>query len=271
MPAVEQRGSNAMRGGDRETYATRALRAGARVVRRRGTLSMRTVIAALGRAASALLAQDCVVCRAPSGDAPVCDGCRADLPQIGVACPCCALPSPGGQRCGACLAEPPDFDATIAAWRYAAHAAALVHAYKYGGRLALAPFFAATLAEHVGALPPVDAIVPMPLARARLAERGFNQSLEIARPLAALLRVPLAPRAVRRTRETADQTGLDAQARRRNVRGAFRVDADVRGARVAVLDDVMTTGATLDELARTLKRAGAASVTNWAVARTVRA
>lgn len=260
-----------MHAGNRDTDTTRTISAGSRLAPRGGTLSMRALIDALGRAASALLAQDCVVCRAPSGDAPVCDGCRADLPQIGLACPCCALPSPGGQRCGACLTEPPDFDATIAAWRYAAHAAALVHAYKYGGRLALGPFFAATLAERVGALPPVDAIVPMPLAHARLAERGFNQSLEIARPLAALLRVPLAPRAVRRTRETADQTGLDAQARRRNVRGAFRVDADVHGVRIAVLDDVMTTGATLDELARALKGAGAASVTNWVVARTVRA
>jgi ComF family protein len=228
------------------------------------------MIAALGRIADALLVQDCLVCRAPSGDDPVCAGCRADLPKIAAACPCCALPSPDGQRCGACLASPPDFDTTLAAWRYTAHAAALVHAYKYGGRLALAPFFAAKLAERIGPLPPVDAIVPMPLARARLAERGFNQSLEIARPLAALLRVPLASRAVRRVRETADQTGLDAQARRRNVRGAFAMDADVRGARVAVLDDVMTTGATLEELARVLKRAGAATVANWVVARTVR-
>lgn len=224
----------------------------------------------LGGGARALLAQDCAICRAPSGAEPVCAGCRADLPAIGPACPCCALPSPGGQRCGACTAAPPGFDASVAAWRYAAHAASLVHAYKYGGRLALAPFFAAALAESLGPLPAVAAIVPMPLARRRLAERGFNQSLEVARPLAARLRLPLAARAARRVRETADQTGLDAEARRRNVRDAFAVTADVRGCAIAVVDDVMTTGATLDALAAALKRAGATSVVNWVVARTVR-
>jgi ComF family protein len=168
------------------------------------------------------------------------------------------------------MSNPPNYDATIALWRYADHAAALVHAFKYGGRLALGAFFAHALADRIGPLPAVDAIVPMPLARKRLAARGFNQSLEVARPLASLVRVPLVLRAVQRTRETADQTGLDAEARRKNVRGAFTATAKLRDRHIAVVDDVMTTGATLDELAGALKRAGAARVENWIIARTVR-
>jgi ComF family protein len=225
---------------------------------------------ALAGIARLVLAQDCVLCRAPSGDAPVCAGCAADLPRIPEACPRCALPSPGGRLCGACIVHPPAFDATVAAWRYADQAAALVHAFKYGGRLALAGFLAHALAARIGPLPAVDAIVPMPLAPERLAGRGFNQSVEVARLLAPPLRVPLAVHAARRVRGTADQTGLDAEARRANVRGAFAVVADVRGRSVALVDDVMTTGATLNELAGTLKRAGATRVDNWVVARTVR-
>jgi predicted amidophosphoribosyltransferase len=108
----------------------------------------------------------------------------------------------------------------------------------------------------------------MPLGHARLAERGFNQALEIARRVARRSAVPLAIGLARRVRDTAPQTGLPHDARAANVRGAFECDAAVDGRAIAVVDDVMTTGATLDELARTLKRAGAARVENWVVART---
>jgi ComF family protein len=214
-----------------------------------------------------LLGQDCLLCGAASGDALLCDGCNAELPWLGDACPRCAGPSRDAELCGACLARPPHFDATVAVWRYEFPVDRLVHALKYGKRLALAELFGAALAGRVGSRR-IDAVVPMPLAPARLAERGFNQAMEIARWLARRTGARLAPESAARVRETVAQTDLPPDARVANVRGAFACTAALAGQTLAVVDDVMTTGATADELARTLKRGGAARVENWVVART---
>jgi ComF family protein len=213
-----------------------------------------------------LLAQDCVLCRAPSGERLFCDGCAGELPQLAEACPRCAGPSPGG-ACGACLAQPPSFDATLATWRYEFPVDRLIHALKYGHRLALAAAFGDALAASIAGRK-VDAIVPMPLGRARLIERGFNQALEIARRVARRTDLSLQPELVTRVRDTLPQTDLPHDARDANVRGAFACSGAVENLSIAVVDDVMTTGASLQELARTLKRAGAACVENWVVART---
>jgi ComF family protein len=148
-------------------------------------------------------------------------------------------------------------------WRYEFPCDGLVQALKYRARLALAGFFARSLASRT--MPEVDLIVPMPLHPRRLAERGFNQALEIARHLGR----PIEPRGVLRVKHTPPQTQLPYEERAKNVRGAFLCKLDLTGASVAVLDDVMTTGATLNELARALKRAGAARVENLVIARTV--
>lgn len=214
-----------------------------------------------------LLGQDCLLCGAASGGALVCDGCDADLPWLGAACPQCAGPSSGAAVCGACLASPPDFDATIAVWRYEFPVDRLVRALKYGKRLALAELFGEALARQVGGRR-IDAVVPMPLAPRRLAERGFNQALEIARWLTSRGATRLAPACVTRVRDTVPQTDLPHAARAANVRGAFACAGTLAGQALAVVDDVMTTGATVAEVARTLKRAGAARVENWIVART---
>ena len=213
-----------------------------------------------------LLAQDCILCAAPSGDTPFCAGCAHDLPELGDACPQCAGPSLGGAVCGACLGDPPSFDATVAAWRYGFPVDRLVLALKYGGRLALARAFGAALAARV-ADRQVDLLVPMPLAPTRLRERGFNQAMEIARALARGTRFTVAPHLVARVRDTPPQTDLPHDARTANVRGAFDCMRAVAGRSLAIVDDVMTTGASLEELAGTLKRAGAARVENWVVAR----
>jgi ComF family protein len=213
-----------------------------------------------------LLAQDCILCAAPSGDAPFCSGCARDLPELGAACPRCAGASPDGAVCGACLSDPPSYDATVAAWRYGFPVDRLVLALKYGGRLALARAFGAALAAHV-ADRPVDLLVPMPLAPPRLRERGFNQAMEIARGLARGTRFTVAPHLVARVRNTPPQAKLRPDARAANVRGAFACTGVVAGMSLAIVDDVMTTGASLEELAGTLKLAGAARVENWVVAR----
>jgi ComF family protein len=221
------------------------------------------------RVLGALLPQDCVLCGAPSGDRYVCSPCAAELPWLGDGCPQCALPSPGGRVCGRCLARPPAYDATLACFAYEFPIDRLVHALKYGGRLALSRWFAWCIAERCADRESPDRILAMPLHRTRLAERGFNQSLEIARHLARSRGLDLAAEAVIRLRATAPQVDLPLDERSRNVKDAFACTAPVQSAHVAVVDDVMTSGATLDELARTLKRAGAARVTNWVVARTV--
>ena len=214
------------------------------------------------------LAQDCLLCGGASGDELLCRGCRADLPDLPESCPRCALPSRGGEACGACLARPPHFDRTFAVWRYEFPCDRLIQALKYRARLPLAGFFARALATrlHGGG---VDVVIPMPLHRSRLAERGFNPAVEIARDLARLTGCALATAGAARIRHTLPQARLPFGEREANVKGAFACAADVRGRRVAVVDDVMTTGTTLAELARVLKAAGAVAVQNWVIARTL--
>jgi ComF family protein len=219
------------------------------------------------RNAYAWSGEDCLLCGAETGQELLCAACVAELPALPASCPRCALPSPGAAVCGSCLNRLPHFDATLALWRYEFPCDRLVQALKYRARLALAGFFARSLASRP--MPKVDLIVPMPLHPQRLAERGFNQALEIARGLARHLGTPIEPHGVLRVKHTPPQTDLPHEERAKNVRGAFLCRLDLSGARVAVLDDVMTTGATLNELARVLKRAGAARVENLVIARSV--
>jgi len=216
------------------------------------------------RLASFLFGGSCFICRGAAREL-ICDACDAELPRLSApACPRCALASPGGLVCGRCLRDDPAYDATRAALAYEFPADALIQALKFRGELALAPLLAALLAPSLGE-ERIDCIVPLPLSRERLRRRGFNQSMEIARHLGrgtpdAML--------CERTRDAPPQMELPYGERQRNVRGAFRCTRSLDGARIAVVDDVMTTGATLDEIARTLKRAGAAHVENWVVTRT---
>ena len=207
----------------------------------------------------------CFLCRGGASEL-LCAACRAELPQLaGERCPRCALPAPGAAVCGRCLAEPPAYDATSAALAYDFPADALVHALKFRGELALAPFLGKMLSAKVAAFT-VDCVIPVPLSSARLRSRGYNQSVEIARHVA---RGKLDVDACVREVDGAPQMELPWDERRSNVRGAFSCRRPLGGATVAVVDDVMTTGATLDEMAHTLKRAGAARVVNWVVARTL--
>lgn len=160
---------------------------------------------------------------------------------------------------------------------YAAPLDQLVLALKFGGQLPVAPLFGQLLADALRRLPPQawpELLAPVPLGRHRLAERGFNQALEIARPLARHLGLPLAARLLSRARETAPQSLLTPGERRANLRSAFSLPQagleQVRGRHVGVVDDVLTTGATLEEIAATLKRSGAVRVTCLAFARTGR-
>lgn len=228
----------------------------------------------------------CALC-GQTGDQAVCLACRLRyFPEDTARCPRCAIALSGAVRrappaspvavsCGACQSEPPAFDASIAVCDYAAPVDQLVLALKFGAQLALASWFAGMLAQAWQDQPRdrlPTLMMAVPLGAGRLAERGYNQALEIARPLSAMLGVPLAKKLAARTRETAAQTLVPPDQRAANMKAAFMVRPEwmdrVRGQHVAVVDDVMTTGVTLDEMARLLKRHGAARVTNLVFART---
>ncbi len=227
-------------------------------------------------AARLALPQRCELCAAVSGAELVCGACTRDLPWLASVCPVCALPTsgaPAGALCGHCLSGPPAFDATVAAFAYAFPVDRLIHSLKYQGRLALAEWCADAILARRERTPGVDLsrphrLIAMPLAVERQRERGYNQALEIARVIGARTGVPILRRELTRIRATPPQTALPWAERARNVRGAFACNVDLSGLTVALVDDVMTTGASVAEAARTLKASGAVRVENWIVART---
>jgi len=222
------------------------------------------------RLLDAWLPSACLLCGVRTEAGAVCAACIADLPTApDPCCPVCAAPlEVPAPVCGACLARPPAFDATHALRRYAYPLDHLVHRLKFGRCLAAADFFARDLLADLR--PDGDVIVPVPLSRSRLRERGFNQALEIARPLSRALLLPLDATSLSRVRDTMPQSRLPWRARSANVRHCFACAGDFTSRHVIVVDDVMTSGSTLDALARVLKDHGASRVTNWVAARAVK-
>jgi ComF family protein len=217
-----------------------------------------------------LLPQSCLLCGAASGRGTLCPACHAELPRLPPErCAICALPLSGGGTCGACITRLPHFDGVTAAFTYGFPVDALVQALKYGNSLPIADVLGEALATAAAGEAP-DCLVPMPLSVKRLRRRGFNQALEIARGVSARTGIPVVCDLCHKAVDTPPQAGLPWKERARNVRGAFACNGEVGAARIAVIDDVMTTGATLNELARCLKRAGAADVRGWIVARALR-
>ncbi len=175
---------------------------------------------------------------------------------------------PFAQKCGGCLRHPPAFEHALAALEYRFPVDRMIQRFKFGGDLAAGRWLAEELALRVRcAARPCVLVVPA-LAGARLRIRGFNQALEIARVVGAACAIPVDPGAIVKVRDTAPQPGLDPRARRANLRGAFHAARAFDGEHVALVDDVMTTGATADAIARALRSAGARRVDVWVVART---
>ena len=221
-----------------------------------------------------LLPRLCPACGASAGlGRELCLGCAQALPTLLPACPRCARayehPDTHGE-CGACQKAPPAFSRSIALYRYAPPVDHFIRELKFRQQLGLARLLGEHLTERVvleRARP--DRIIPVPLHPARLRERGYNQALEIARPVARTLGVPLDFLAMQRVRATVPQTGMALAARRKNVRNAFRLREPrlLKGLHVAVVDDVMTTGSTAEAAAQCLLAAGAEKIEIWVVAR----
>jgi len=201
----------------------------------------------------------------------LCQGCYRDLPRIRRACIRCAAPinsSGNSLVCGVCQRKPPWFQGVTAPFRYQQPLVYLIHQLKFARQLSMARLLGRLMTEHFvnrSGLP--DFLMPVPLHPKRLRERGFNQAMEISRVLGKGLNIPVLNRSCRRVRFTVAQSLLPVKKRRANVRGAFQVHGSVKDQHIAIVDDVLTTGSTVNELARCLVRAGAKRVEVWVVAR----
>jgi ComF family protein len=220
----------------------------------------------------AVLPAHCLLCDGRGSEKrDLCAPCAGDMAANRPCCPRCALPLVRDEPlCGVCLRRPPPFSVAWAPLLYQHPLDQLVTRFKFGRSLAAGRVLGELLVEAGQSRPPAipQLLLPIPLHASRLRERGYNQALELARPLACALGVALDHDLLRRSRQTDAQTGLDAVQRRRNVKNAFVLSGRATlPAHIALFDDVMTTGATLREAARTLLRAGVARVDVWALAR----
>ncbi|PSJ18045.1 ComF family protein [Nitrosomonas supralitoralis] len=211
---------------------------------------------------------NCILCGIPTNQ-DFCEPCILDLPQLPYNhCPVCLWPVPTSEICGACLNKPPAFTRTIATLRYAFPVDALIRALKYQANLSLASILGNLLIKKLkitNIIP--DVIIPMPLHPIRLRERGFNQAMEISRHISKPMGIVVLPDSCTRIKHTPSQAGLPWKDRQKNIRNAFKCKIDLSGKHVALVDDVMTTGATLNELAQVLRQHGAIEISNWVIAR----
>lgn len=221
---------------------------------------------------SILIPPVCVLCGAPGDEGQdLCAACRLSLPRIVNACVRCAEPLSGpvlDALCGRCQVKPPAFEQCLALLSYETPVDHLLQRLKFDGRLEVARILGRLMADHLASIidTPPELLIPVPLHRGRLRERGFNQAVELARPVSKRLGVPLDLGNCQRLQSTASQSGLSRKARIINVRGAFVVAGEIRG-HVAIVDDVMTTGSTAHELTQSLLKAGAERVDVWVCAR----
>ncbi|MCW8274810.1 ComF family protein [Pseudomonas sp. PCH199] len=221
--------------------------------------------------------QSCLLCDEDAdGATPLCMACETELPWLGDHCQTCALPLPAaGLTCGQCLKLPPAFERVIAPWSYSFPIDSLITRFKHSAKWPFGHLLAELVAQALqhrfnDDLPRPDLLLPVPLAIRRLRQRGFNQAAMLARWLSTRLDLPCDERLLLRIQDTGAQQALNANERRKNLRNAFALapDASFKGLHLALVDDVLTTGATAQALARLLMDAGAARVDVYCLART---
>ncbi|UTH75602.1 ComF family protein [Chromobacterium sp. IIBBL 290-4] len=216
-----------------------------------------------------IIKQKCVLCGATNSHAGLCSPCLSMLPKLPDAhCPRCADPSPGQVLCGRCQTAPPHFDALHVPYLFGYPLNSLIYAFKYGRQLQLSGVLTNLFCEFARSkAPKYDLVIPVPLANERLAKRGFNQSSELAEAFAVTIDGRFSDNLCWRKCNTLPQASLDLAERRKNVRHAFGVKRRCDGLCIAIVDDVATSGATLSELAKMLKKQGAKRVDGWVLAR----
>jgi len=207
----------------------------------------------------------------------LCEACASDLKPNLQACACCGIPLHRQPQtnakiiCGQCLKSPPYFDRSWSAFIYAQPLEWMIQQLKFNAKLAYASLLSELMiryfpAELLASARP-DAVIPMPLHYRRLKQRGFNQSVHLARPVAQSLRLPLDTTSCIRIRDTEHQTGKNARQRNKNIKGAFEFQNTRKYQHLIIFDDVVTTGSSVSELSRTLKRSGVKRVEVWSLAR----
>ena len=217
------------------------------------------------------LKQPCVLCGSMSRHGLWCGACEQALPYLRrPLCLSCAQPIPDGDLCGHCLAHPPKFSRCTAVLAYAFPVNKLVQGLKYGDQLALADALAKQLTPRIDRSSLPDCIIAMPLHPNKLEHRGYNQALLIAKVLARELDIELLTDTCQRVRDTPSQSTLPFKERGKNMRDAFRCGADLSGKKIALVDDVLTSGASLNALASVVQKQGAIDIQAWVVARTLR-
>lgn len=218
-----------------------------------------------------ILPPTCLLCGSHSDQRrDLCKACEADLPWVGTACYQCALPITGGTVCGLCLKNTPPYDRTIALCYYRFPMPHLVTGLKFQKKLSHAQVLGNLLADRMEFLyvSKPDVLIPVPLHPKRLRQRGYNQALELARPIAKRLNMPIDFRSCQRIKATEAQTGIPAKERMKNMKGAFSVSSSLNKSHVVLIDDVMTTGSTVIELSRVLRESGVKQIDVVCCART---
>ena len=237
-------------------------------------LNSKTIFSLLQKTQHWAFPHVCILCQAVCQDRDLCKPCANELPYCKTSCPQCGLALPDGEQsacCGQCLSKPPPFDHTITLFEYKTPIDQLITRLKFHEKLiyarVLGELMAESLTKYYQNQPLPASIIPVPLHKKRLQERGYNQALELARPIAAQLQLPLLLNACERSRATQAQSSLPRKARRQNVKGIFRLTGETLGKHVAIFDDVITTASTVTELSQLFKSTGVEKITLWSIAR----
>jgi len=219
-----------------------------------------------------LLPAFCALCHTTTENTALCKACLHELPWQQSACVRCARSLSSTGTCGQCIQNPPPYHNTICLFHYQTPIDRLILSLKFAEKLSnaklLGDLMAEKIADHYRGQAKPEFVIPVPLHVERLRERGYNQALEIARPIAKKLQIPLETNACTRILSTLPQASTTAEERRKNMKNAFAVEALFRARHVAIVDDVLTTGSTVTELARRLKKAGVERIDVWCCART---
>lgn len=212
---------------------------------------------------------NCVLCHEKAESLGLCTPCLLSLPVLPYVCSVCAVRLPVAGVCGSCQSQPPALDALFVSYCFEEPLNHLIHAYKYQNQLQLAGVLKQLLISQTPHfnLDTVDFILPVPLSTKKLLARGFNQSHELAKAVSKKMNKPLLPIGVCHREDRPAQAGLKLKARQENIKGVFKLNISFRNKNILLIDDVVTTGATLNELAKSFKKQGVHTVFAWALAK----
>ena len=218
---------------------------------------------------SNLLPIPCLLCGVHCKTQPLCADCIEDFPKLGDCCPRCATPLPTASVCGRCLSHPPEQTNSVSVFAYQSPIDRLIADFKYHDKLYLTDIFADAMVDRLKQTPLPELLIPIPLHHRRLKERGYNQSLELAKSLSKKLAIPIGNTILIRSRDTAPQASLPYEQRKRNMRRAFKLNPSSLPKHIALIDDVLTTGHTANSAAKLLRHEGVSTIELWTIARTI--